>query len=198
MPCSPCYCIGRFREVSGPTGKSGPGILPVLPGELPPRLPLPTSGINYLFPADKDHLGMCCWIALAQQSESFCFISLGESFSGARAGRLSPKLESDPPRLVAINNFRNGRGRSGGWARRRAKPISPWILASPTTPPRPIPALSWRGMPGIVLFLAPYRAMKDLRVARAAHCPTWRGHHFWKVFLATSLVAQPKGRKVIT
>jgi len=28
-----------------------------------------------------------------------------------------------------------------------------------------------------------------MRVARAAYCPTRRSHHFWKLFMATSLVA---------
>jgi len=31
-------------------------------------------------------------------------------------------------------------------------------LASLTTPPKPMPALSWRGVPGFALFLAPRTA----------------------------------------
>jgi len=45
-------------------------------------------------------------------------------------------------------------------------------LASPTTPPKLIPALSWRGVPGFALFLAPRTAGHG--------ATTISGKYFWQ------------------
>src|SRR5271168_2712993 len=59
-------------------------------------------------------------------------------------------------RVILINNFRNGRSRGVFWLGGGRSQYPWWILASPTTTPKAIPALRWRGVPGMALLLTPH------------------------------------------
>jgi len=62
-------------------------------------------------------------------------------------------------------------------------------LASPTTPPKLIPALSWRGVPGFALFLAPRTAGHG--------ATTISGKYFWQKKCATFCERECRARGIL-
>jgi len=75
--------------------------------------------------------------------------------------------------LVAIHNFRNGSGRNGGWARRRAKPISLVDLGKPDNAAQAYsgPVMARRAGHCVVAYSLPIRDGSARRSRRAQPSP---------------------------